>query len=174
MKPCSKTIVPSATVKNTRATPWETWERTSQRPASIFLIRGIPSGQPYCAVLMSSPVAFRSHRSIPLSHWRTGSFPASVRKKTTRRTGPFACSPPSTTTRSVSKMMHRTRLLGRYSLPRRPVPSALLLLQVPATANVLSGRSRSAPSPRPGTVSSMALDLVDMPDRDSHNSGHHG
>ena len=48
-------------------------ERTSHMPGSTFRIRGIPSGQPNCTVLMSSPMVFRSSRFRPLSHSLTGS-----------------------------------------------------------------------------------------------------
>jgi len=48
---------------------------------------GMPSGQPYYAVLVSSPIALRSSRSGSVSHSRTGSRPAPERQKTMRRSG---------------------------------------------------------------------------------------
>src|SRR5208282_4286517 len=51
-------------------------------PPPRGLHTGIPTGQPNSTVLMSSPMRFRSSDDgSPFSHSRTGSPPASVRKK---------------------------------------------------------------------------------------------
>ena len=39
-----------------RAMPFRSWLRTSQRPSPKVLTRGMPRGQPYWTVLMSSPM----------------------------------------------------------------------------------------------------------------------
>ncbi len=62
-------------------------DRTSHSPVASFRMSGIPRGQPNWDVLMSSPTAFRSSRTSPSSHSRTGSLPISVRKNTTSKIG---------------------------------------------------------------------------------------
>jgi hypothetical protein len=54
---------------------------TSCRPLPNGLQVGIPTGQPNSTALMSSPIMRRSSWTIALSQDRTGSVPASVRKK---------------------------------------------------------------------------------------------
>ncbi len=74
MKPWSRIIRPSSVVKMTRATRSGSRERTSHKPLSSFRTSGIPSGQPNCTVLMSSPMMRRSSRGRDLSHSRAGPF----------------------------------------------------------------------------------------------------
>src|SRR5258706_3361216 len=50
-------------------------------PFPKALKTGMPTGQPYSTLLMSSPIRLRSSGESALSHSRTGSPPASVRKK---------------------------------------------------------------------------------------------
>src|SRR5260370_12994742 len=50
-------------------------------PPPSGLQTGIPTGHPNSTVLMSSPMRFRSSAESPLIQSRTGSLPASVRKK---------------------------------------------------------------------------------------------
>jgi len=57
--------------------------RISQRPDPRWSTSGMPRGHRNCTVLMSSPMIFRSSFDKFCSHARTGSRPASVRKKKT-------------------------------------------------------------------------------------------
>lgn len=77
-------------VKKIRAILSSRRTRTSHRSASIFRTTDMPSGQPNCTVLISSPMALRCARGHALSHCRTGSRPASVWKKATRKRGIFS------------------------------------------------------------------------------------
>ena len=80
-------MVRPSTVKKTRAVPGTMFDRTSHSPGSSFLMSGIPSGQPNCAVLMSRPTVLRSCSPRSSSHSRTGSWPPAVRKNRTERSG---------------------------------------------------------------------------------------
>ena len=84
MNPGKRTIKLPSTVNKTRAIPSGTFVRTSHRLRSIFSTNGIPSGHPYCTVLMSPPIAFLCCADNDLNHFRTGSVPELARKKTTR------------------------------------------------------------------------------------------
>ena len=76
-------MLPSSTVKMTRAIPEPKDERTSHRSGASFLVRGIPTGQPNCSVFTSSPMTRLSSFRKLFSHSLTGSLPESKRKKTT-------------------------------------------------------------------------------------------
>src|SRR6516162_3376710 len=70
--------------------------RTSYRPRPNALHTGIPTGQPNSTVLMSSPIRLRSSgKGRLLSQSRTGSLPASVRKKIAGTRLPSFPDPPS-------------------------------------------------------------------------------
>ena len=55
--------------------------RTSCSPSPMGRLVGIPTGQPNSTVWISCPIRRRSSAAIDLSQARTGSLPASVRKK---------------------------------------------------------------------------------------------
>ena len=61
--PCKRIIIAPLTVNNTLAIPVLIFERTSQSPRSILRIKGIPNGQPYCAVFISSPIYYDLHEA---------------------------------------------------------------------------------------------------------------
>ena len=61
-------MLPSSTVKMTRAIPEPKDERTSHRSGASFLVRGIPTGQPNCSVFTSSPMTRLSSFRKLFSH----------------------------------------------------------------------------------------------------------
>lgn len=83
MKPCSRMIVSlSSTKKMIRAILERSRDRISQSPAPRLSTSGRPMGHPNCAAMISTPICFRSFFGSFFSQSRTGSFPASVAKKT--------------------------------------------------------------------------------------------
>src|SRR3989338_5261065 len=91
IKPWSSTITLPSRQNSTRTILESSLIRTSHRSPSIWSTRGMPSGQPNCTVLMSSPIAFLSAALSDLSQSRTGSPPMSVLKNRTSRIGFFIC-----------------------------------------------------------------------------------
>jgi hypothetical protein len=83
-EPCSRTIrCFSSMQKRTRAIrPLEICDLTSNNPPPIGLQTGVPIGQQNSTVAISMPIFLQSSGgSSPFGHSRTGSPPASVRKK---------------------------------------------------------------------------------------------
>ena len=70
-------------MKNVRAIPRSKLDRNSHRPSSNFRANGIPIGQPYWSVFMSSPMVLRASAVMLFNHSRTGSRSESRRKNRT-------------------------------------------------------------------------------------------